>query len=140
MFLGWLAKLLGVAAAPVAQELLDDVSREARDYLTKMQGQARPVPLPYAAVAHQQEQMRRAAHAFPAVTPAVIPPTCPPSAPPSARPVAMHESPPPTPRPMPLMRPYGRSTLDPPPPMSEPPPRAPPPLVPSIPRPSRRPK
>ena len=135
--LGWIAKkLLGVVAEPV----LDEVTREAGDYLDQLQGQARPVPLPYAAVAHQQAQARQAAHAFPAVTPAVIPPTCPPSAPPSARPVAMHDSPPPTPRPMPLMRPYGRSTLDPPPPMSEPPPRAPPPLVPSIPRPSRRPK
>lgn len=156
---GWLAKLFGYAAAPVAAEVLDHVAREARDYLDRLQDDAPPVPLPYKALEHQRAQERAGARAFPVV----IPPTCPASLPPSAPPAPARTPPPDsteperpwhqasvdypadyppvslplTPRPLPP-RPFSRASSGPPPRMSPPPPLPPPAPRPWIPRPARK--
>ena len=155
--LAWLAsKLFGFVASPAGGKVLDELNREAKDYLDKLQEDSPPVPLPYAAVRHQQQQIASAAHAFPPSCPPSQAPSAPPSplAPPSEPPppVSMsidppwhqasvrYESPPPTPRPLPA-RHLSRASSGPPPRMSPPPPLPPPPPRyerAGVPRPSRR--
>jgi hypothetical protein len=164
---GWLAKLFGYAAAPVAERVLSELNRETLDYLGQLEGESRPVPMPSAAIRHRDAQIASAAHAFPPHTGSAqaSPPPCPGSLPPSAPPCPLappseppppvsmsidppwhqasvrYESPPPTPRPMPLGRALGRTSSGPPPRMSPPPPLPPPPPRyerPGVPRPSRR--
>lgn len=146
---GWLLKLFGRAAAPLAGEVLDEVAREANDYLDKLREESRPVPLPYSAIEHQRKQERAGAHAFPPTCPESLPPSAPPAAPPEPWHQASVEYPPvtlpltPLPvRPLPP-RPLGRASSGPPPRMSPPPalPAPDPPYPsprPGLPRPPRR--
>jgi hypothetical protein len=125
----WLGKVIAWAVSPAGEEVIDEVTAEAKAYLQKLQDDTVPVPLPYAAIEHQRAQIAKATE-HPAG-----PPTCPPSLPPSAPPVAMDvHIPPPTPRPMPV----GYQGAGPPPRLSPPPVLPVPPPLPPAPRPKRR--